>query len=90
MRIKPRKADAEEEEKRGEPDGRLDQHLRGLRAPDRLGETAAEGRAEALLLAALHQHHEAHEQADNDEKEKQYVDGGVRPIHKGIDARASP
>lgn len=80
--VKPRQGDAQGKEENSQPDGGLDENLRSLRAPNRFGKPASESRAEAFLLAPLHEHDQAHEQRDDHIKKKQDIDGDVRPKHK--------
>ena len=87
MGIEPGEGDAQNKEKDGRPNGGFDEDLRSLRAPNRFREASAESRSEALLLAALHEDDEPHEDAIDHVKEKQDINSGIRPKcirpHKG-------
>jgi hypothetical protein len=87
MGVEPGEGDAQNKEKEGRPNGGFDEDLRGLRAPNRFRKASAESRSEALLLAALHHDDKPHEGAIDHVKEKQNINGGIRPKrirpHKG-------
>lgn len=74
MRVENGENERQQEENCGEPAGDFRQHVGGLRAENIFGDTAAEGRAEALTFRALHQDHEDHEQGDEDVKPEKNID----------------
>jgi len=82
MRVEPSEGNTDNKEESREPDGCLDENLRSLRTPNGVSKATTEGCAQAFLLAALHEHDEAHQQAVDHEENKKHIDGDIRPKHK--------
>ena len=59
--------EAEAEEENGQAHGEFLQYVGGLGTPDLIRNPGAEGGSQAFLFRTLHEDHEYHEQADDDE-----------------------
>lgn len=66
--VENREDESQQEKNRGEPAGDFRQNVSRLRAENILRHAAAEGRAQAFALRALHQDYQHHEQRHKDVK----------------------
>ena len=80
MRIQDRQSEGEGEEDPGQPAGKLDQHIGGLRAENIFGHATAKGRAQPFALWTLHQNDQQHQKRDQNVNREQEVN---QDLHRG-------
>src|SRR5437660_563070 len=80
MRIQDRQSEGEGEEDPGQPAGKLDQHIGGLRAENIFGHATAKGRAQSFALWTLHQNDQQHQKRDQNVNREQEVN---QDLHRG-------
>src|SRR6266849_8040003 len=80
MRIQDRQSEGEGEEDPGQPAGKLDQHIGGLRAENIFGHATAKGRAQPFALWTLHQNDQQHQKRNQNVNREQEVN---QDLHRG-------
>src|SRR5947208_10106144 len=80
MRIQDRQSEGEGEEDPGQPAGKLDQHIGGLRAENIFGHATAKGRAQSFALWTLHQNDQQQQKRDQKVNREQEVN---QDLHRG-------
>src|SRR5207249_1752451 len=80
MRIQDRQSEGEGEKDPGQPAGKLDQHIGGLRAENIFSHAAAKGRAQSLALWTLHQNDQQHQKRDQNVNREEEVN---QDLHRG-------
>ncbi len=74
MRIKDREQKSQRKKQTGQPAGKFHQDIRRLRAEKIIRHPAAESRAQALALRALHEDNQNHEQRDQHESSQNDIE----------------